>query len=64
MSDRGYLALALEIEAKAIECRVKGMEAENAQRIHCSASMAYGDEHFYDAENKLKEIAEKVRKLA
>ena len=63
MSDRGYQALAFELEAKAIEIEVKGMEAENLQRQHTGASLAYGVEHFDDAAVRLRELAEKIRAL-
>lgn len=64
MSDREYIALALEIEAKAMETRVKGYEAANALQLHAGLPPRCTPIDFSGAEAELNAIAEKVRKLA
>ena len=39
-------SLATCIEFEAILAEIKGMEAENAHRVHCGSGMAYGDAAF------------------
>lgn len=63
MSDRGYKALALELEVKAIEIEVQGMIAENQVRAHRGESPVYGEAEFYFAAGKVRECAKKVRVL-
>ena len=64
MSDRGYIALSLELEAKAIQIKVDGWKAENRQRRMDNHFLAYHYADFFEAEAEMLELAKKVRALA
>ena len=64
MSDRGYIALSLEIRAKAIEARIHAMLVANKERERHGEAPAYPDEHFFTAEKDLNVIVEEIRVLA
>lgn len=63
MSDRGYKALALELESKSIMCEVEAMKAENKHRELCGISIAYSEKEFIDCANRLKELSLEVERL-
>ena len=47
----------------AIEARIAGMLAENTMRTMRDETIAYGSEHFFEAEKELQEISETISKL-
>lgn len=63
MSDRGYKALAFEIEAKALEAEIEGMKAENDHSLAIGHGIKYGEDAFNKSAESLEEIANKVRAL-
>lgn len=64
MSDRGYEALSLEIQAQAIMVVVEGMKAENMHRQYTQQAVEYYEDSFQHEAEKLLKIAEQVRALA
>lgn len=63
MSDRGYIALSIELEAKAIEAEIAGMNAANACAYCDKHYPPYKQNHFTEKANALRQLSEKVRGL-
>lgn len=50
----------LQLEAMAIVVRVEGMKAENIQREHVGASLAWDEYAFYGCANEIESLAREM----
>lgn len=57
-------AMALMVQAFAVNARVAGMVAENQHRLDCGNSIAYGVEAFEAEASTLDYLAEALRSRA
>lgn len=55
------IVCALMVEAMALQARIEGMKAENAQRALEGKSPAYGEEQFESEGSGFRHIAEALR---
>jgi hypothetical protein len=59
-----YEIFALQGDLAAINARVKGMSYANDQRLHLGQSVAFGEDHFFEAEADLLTVSQKIRDLS
>ena len=64
MSDRGYIAVALESMIKVLEIEVKGMEAENKWCEFCGDAPAYREAFFKEKAEEIRGISKEIKQLA
>jgi len=63
MSDRGYMAQALQLEAESLKIKVESMKADNKAREMDNLALAYDEVAFMEVAYEMNALAKKSNEL-